>query len=482
MQFVLGPYVPEAYAAWQHVEVDSNHHLMAHPSLNVDRVDGDGLSVVLLGYILDPGKPDAGNSDILKQLLSGLSQGDDLFDAFEPLGGRWALIVKNAHGLRLFHDAVGLRQVFHTDIQQTKAVWCASQPDHIGKSIGLEIDIAASEFISGLQERDPEYWWPGTSSHYRQVKRLLPNHYLDLETGSVQRFWPRKPLKPRSLDETVDAVSRTLSGLVRSAAHRFDLTFAMSAGWDSRLTLAASRSVAQDVRYYTVRRADMDRRHMDVNIPTRLLKKLGLHHDLIEHGSFVSPEFKTLFNNNVSYAHPMRLAPLQSEYNYYKRSKVAVTGNISEVARCYYRSPETAGKPPGVDDLVKLANMDHPFSREAFKNWLDDLGDPLGYDVLDLFYWEQRSGSWFAQNCLEFDAAWQELFFPFNNRRFLMDMLAVDNQARQAPDYVLYKKLISRLWPEVLAEPINPLSLHQRLNRLSRRMIRITRRLMRLRS
>jgi len=105
---------------------------------------------------------------------------------------------------------------------------------------------------------------------------------------------------------------------------------------------------------------------------------------------------------------------------------------------------------------MAMTGMHHGFARQQFRHWLDDLKDPLNYEIPDLFYWKQRSGSWFAQNCLEFDSAWQDIFIPFNNRRLLREMMAVNARARQAPDYTLYHELMLALWPEVLSEPVNP--------------------------
>jgi len=473
LQFLIGPQQPDGYPGWHHVPVAADCHLLAHPSLNIDRLDSGGMSLILLGYMLDPARPRAGNAEILERLLSALSGEAGLFGAIEPLGGRWALIVKDAHGLRLVNDATGLRQVFHTRRGDSGAVWCASQPGHIAAATGLEEDEAATGFIHWMQSRDPEYWWPGTSSPYRQVRRLLPNHWLDLESGEAHRFWPVGSLPERTVDEAIDRVSGLLTGLMQGAARRSELALAISAGWDSRLMLAASRSIGGNVRCYTAKRPDMDWRHMDVEIPLKLLETLGLKHDVIEHGTAVSPEFEQLFNGHVPYAHPMRLEALQSELDHYQRGRVGVTGNISEVARCFYAPPDGGEAALDAGYLARVTGMEHPFAREHFERWLSDLDDPFNYDMLDLFYWEQRTGSWFAHNCLEFDTAWQELFLPFNNRRLLMELLAVDREYRGGPDYPLYRKLIEHLWPEVLAEPINPRPRHSRLKRLLGRLARV---------
>jgi len=76
---------------------------------------------------------------------------------------------------------------------------------------------------------------------------------------------------------------------------------------------------------------------------------------------------------------------------------------------------------------------------------------------------------------LEFDIAWRESITPYNCRDVLTTLLGVDERHRRAPDYALFRRLIERLWPEVLQEPINPRSrqsLHQRLKDVVRSLLR----------
>jgi hypothetical protein len=77
-------------------------------------------------------------------------------------------------------------------------------------------------------------------------------------------------------------------------------------------------------------------------------------------------------------------------------------------------------------------------------------------NTLDLFEWEQECGSWLAMTELEFDIAWRDIFTPFNNRELLMATLSTPTRWRKGPDYPLFRRLIERLWPELLQYPINP--------------------------
>jgi hypothetical protein len=457
-QFVLGPHFIDEFESWKRIRIDDSMCLTVHPSLLTSQTFYQDKSITLLGFVLDPDHPEANDSDIINSLVQSFSSFRDLFERTTKLGGRWILIVDDGHEIVLFHDVVGLRQVFYTDVHQIRDIWCASQPGMIAGMLDLQMDGEAVEFIKGIWSSYKEYWVPGDGSLYKEIRHLMPNHYLNLKTGQSYRYWPDKNLDPLSLDEAIEKISGTLTGLMQSASNRFDLALALSAGWDSRLVLASCKGIRHRISYYSIIRPGMPRSHSDIKVPSRLLSRLGLKHDIIECPPELSSEFVEIFNKNVPFAHDVVPPRMQALLDYYKHRKVAVTGGVSEVARCHYRLPES--QQLTVSTLPQLSSMarigDHPFAMRLFEKWLVGLGEVYNLDVLDLFMWEQDFGNWLAMLLLEFDIAWQDIFTPFNARSLLLDLLSVDEQYRRPPKYELYRRLMVNLWPEVLCEPINP--------------------------
>jgi hypothetical protein len=92
------------------------------------------------GYPYDPSASDA---DILHRLVQSFDRCDDLFEKTEPLGGRWILIADDGREVRLFNDATGLRQVFHTVPGSGYPLWCGSQTGIIAEILDLEMDQEA---------------------------------------------------------------------------------------------------------------------------------------------------------------------------------------------------------------------------------------------------------------------------------------------------------------------------------------------------
>ena len=459
-QFILGPFFIEELASWKRIKINSSMHLNVHPDLNTYQAVYENKSITLLGFILDPDNPQANDSDIINGLIHNLSNCDTFFELTYDFGGRWILIVNDAKEIRLFNDATGLRQVFYTETHFTKDLWCASQPSIIAQLLSLKMDKDAVDFINSYEFRkNKEFRFPCDSSPYKEIKHLLPNHYLNLETGLCKRYWPNKPFQNLPLEEGLEKSSKILKALMKSASNRFDLAVGLTAGLDSRLVLAASKEISNKISYITVRQIDKPDNYPDIIIPSTLLSKLGLKHDVVKSSFIINDEFINIFKKNVSLPHYIYAPDAHAILAYYCQSKVAVTGSVSEIARWPFRSrlPRSHWKKVTAYDLSPLYYMGKSqFAIKNVENWLSGLGEIYNFDVLDLFEWEQGHGTWLAMCQLEFDIAWKDIFTPFNCRNLLINMLSVKEKYRRPPKYELHKKLILKLWPELLSVAINP--------------------------
>lgn len=459
-QFILGPFFLEEFSSWKRVEINNSLKITSHPDLNVYQATDKGKSITLLGFILDPNNPQATDSDIINELIHRLSSCDNFVEHTYRFGGRWILIVNDGKAIRLCHDAIGLRQVFFTDTLHTKDLWCASQPGIIAEILQLQFDPDAVDFVNSFEFRkNQEFRFPCYSSPYKEIKHLLPNHYLDLLTGQTQRYWPNKRLNELPFNESVETISVYLKNLIKSASNRFDLALGLTAGWDSRLVLAASKEISDKISYVTVRKTNIPDSHADVRIPSTLLSKLKLKHDIVKSSYIISDEFIQAFKKNTSLAHDAYAPDAYAILLYNSQKKVAMTGSASELGRWSLRDELKKSKKEEITvrDLSMIGSMEkNPFAVNNFAEWFLGLGEIHNVDILDLFEWEQGHGTWLAMCQLEFDIAWKDIFTPFNCRDLLIRMLSVKEKYRKAPKYVLCKNLILMLWPEVLSVPINP--------------------------
>ena len=436
-------------------------HLYRHPDLPLTVLYGEtGPQLALLGFVLDPDRPEATDHDILARLAAGGLDPETLAQGLHGLSGRFVLLVFGAQGLCVFHDPCGLRTVYYRQNDGHLAI--GSSPPILGLVAPLTPGERAraywaSDYVRGKRE----HWLPCGTSLYEDVHQLVPNHYLRVPDLAQIRYWPFAALQPRTLPEAADRIARILSQSITGMARRSALAFPLTAGLDSRTLLAATKDEAAGMYFYTLRYRKLDEQSADIQIPRRLLGKLGLRHHLIDCRAEAPADFAAVYEANTAPSHMDDWGQIaHGMLNGLPQDRVAIKGNCSEIGRCYYY-PSGAPEADADTDffLRRYSGWDRlPFLREAVENWLAKAvpaAETSGINLFDLFYWEGRLGGWQAQSQLEWDIA-QEVFTPFNNREALELMFGVDPRHRIEPDHALHREIALRLWPEVLSEPINP--------------------------
>jgi hypothetical protein len=502
-QFILGSHSIDWFPNWRTTAINSpaNHVVTSHPDLDVSQVRNGWGEVTLIGYLLDPEHPAMTDEEVLKGLCADAQGPADLVRLTDRMAGRWIMVVASHESTYLFHDPAGLRQVVFTQDSEGD-VWCATQPGLLQKVLCLETNSESLGFArSAYYRRDRQAWWPGDATICEGVRHLLPNHQLDLRSGEVRRYWPCRPLEATSLAVAEERGAEILEAVMKAAATRFPLAFGITAGWDSRLLLASSRSIAKDIYFFTLVLHEMHPQSADVRVSGDLLKGLGLEHHLIscphprEYTRMDDPAvraFREIYASNFSGAHDVWSASAYAMMLEYPEGRVWVRGNVSEIVRymSYFFSKREYPDRVTPDHLARLLGMTNDdgtpvgFAVRHLEKWWEGV-EPVtreyGYDPHALLYWEQRMGRWQAQNQTERDIV-QEAVTPYNCRALLTLLLGVDS-AHVMGDNRLYAGMIRRLWPEVGAFPVNPstrLSGRSLLRKTARRCLRGARRAFRL--
>lgn len=473
-QFIVGPEFPNLLEGWQKVELPTGLRLSAHPGLAVSQAASGGLSVTLIGHLLDPRHPQRDNNGILNALVSMCHNVGSLVAETAVMGGRWVLLASDGRQCLLFNDALGLRQVFHTDPESEHGLWFMSQPGLFAGLKGIEFDPEALTFLDADAVRaHAEYRWPTTASPFAGIHHLLPNHLFCLTEGRVRRFWPKRQLEVRTFDSVVSEVGSLLKGTMDAASRRFDLALGLTAGFDSRIILAASRDIVDRLTLLTVRDGQQPDAHPDIEIAMQLARLAGRDHTIVKSMPYMSAAFSRAFKEAVFLAHDYYGSSAEAILNTFGRTKAVATGSGAEVAREPFRKRIDPNKPVyTAEDLAALQWMgSEPFAVSHFQRWLDEYPVQSGVHVLDLFSWEQAHGCWLASTQLEFDAAWGDIISPFNNRTLLVAMLGVDENYRNSPDHRLFHALIESQWPELMEIPVNPQFTRPRKT-LTRRLVR----------
>lgn len=450
-QFVLGPEYVD-YPGWATIEFDRGIRLTVHPDLQRTFTTVGESRALLLGYLIDPVSPSLNDQDILTRLMHDSPTLSTFVHDLNHLTGRFVLIMRSKAFVALFHDACGLRQVnYYRD--GCGALWCASQPESLAEHLGLEPDADATRYRNMPEFRRSleDFALIGERTPYRDVKYLLANHYLDLRSGLVRRYWPEPGSIGPPVKDHIASYCSILQGSIRAAAERFDLKQGISAGCDSRKSLAASRTVSNMITFFTEVTAATDRG--DIDVPSRLLPSLGLRH----HRLMVQPmsgDFKYYYERSATWA---RERHGHIAYSFMKRfgpECTVLNSNISEYAQVQYWLPNGQINGRG---LAILKGLNHPVAVQDFQRWLDHAlpsCEESGMNVLVLFQLELRS-RWVANTFAERDIA-HESFNPYVNRQIYSIELSVNERRRRGKRIDLPVKQIRHMWPDVLSHPINP--------------------------
>ncbi|MEK0448819.1 MAG: hypothetical protein RL088_1087 [Verrucomicrobiota bacterium] len=460
-QFVLAPRPLEKFADWQQRRVAGKWTIHAHPDLPLAQSRSGTTEVTLIGCCLNPDAPSQTDAEICQWLAEGTETIEDLERKTRRLTGRWVVLFCNASGDFLMPDPCAMRLVQYFE-HHPDGPWCFTQPESVKDILQLRINPEAERelFSTPYYLNTVERWLPGSETHYESVKHLSPNHWLDLSTSRPARFWPREKLVPVSEEDGVVKAGALLRGGIEAAIKRFPLALPLTAGWDSRLLLAAAKPFAKDIYYYTLKYNSHRQDACDLSIPARLLAKLGLPHRMIECPAGMADGFARIFHENVTlaaYAHGPIVYGLFREY---PQDRVCLKGMCLEIARCFlykYDYPEHLdGRQLAV--IACGAKRVNDYMIRHFAGWLagaQPAATAAGYEVLDLFQWEQKVSNLVCHVESSFDITYETVAL-YNNRALLETLLAVPAKSRQHPGYGFYRKLIGHLWPETLSEPINP--------------------------
>lgn len=457
-QFLLSAKECPQLDDWQKEILDS-HVLYIHKDSEVSRIDKAKTNFVLIGYVINPKIPTKTTLDILTD-IANLPLVNETSEYLYSLVGRYVIIIKNQDRLIFYNDACGLKTLYYTNYE--KDIYAASQPLLFELVIPIKKGFDYQQYINSTYVwGNIEHWIPAGSSLYEEVYHLTPNHYFDSSSYKQIRYYPNKPIKKKEPEEAVREFSSLLRKTMTAANYRFKLALPISAGLDSRTILSACKEITEDIYFYTLRYRKLTKRSNDIKIPVKLSQVLGFHHRVIDCRKPMNRDFERLYKSNVDNPHLNDWGIIANGiYDSYPMERIAVKGNCAEIGRCFYYP---TGEHNKISSYKYFTRLEYDWENITFienriSEWFDGIKDNklnFGYDLLDLFYWEHRMGSWQAQSQLEWDIV-QDAFTPYNNREILDIILSVEPKYRCEPDFLFFKKSIKILWEEVLKVPINP--------------------------
>lgn len=291
------------------------------------------------------------------------------------------------------------------------------------------------------------------------MRRLLPSQRLCITTGEVR---PRRLLPPidpyRSYEETLDLLGRSLIAALRrlpTAGGR--LWLSLSAGYDSRIVLAAARAGGVEATAFT---RVADRTSLaDRLLPPRLARVAGYEHVFLARGRPAPTRRGLLEQHSTGHVSDGDAAPLlQGQRD--AAAGIAAGGWCFEVGKAPYR-----WLPPQLpeDPLAAAIHVARRFGEPPDTTAVQGLSEWLAWvrvtpheqlDWRDRFHIEQRLAGWQSSKEQLYDMARLERCPVLNAARSYAIVLGLDEPARQGKQPQV--DLLRRMAPELLEYPINP--------------------------
>jgi hypothetical protein len=447
------------------LKINPQYFLYTHIDLLVNEIHKNGVRLILLGDMLDYENPKKGNSDILADLAE--SDYNVFLDKTSRFAGRFVLIHVSEHSVKLMHDATACRKIYYYQEERTV---CASQPHLLARVLDINMTTDKEKLAF---YRSPVFNLLNNSNIgdltcYDTIFQLLPNHYLTLDKFEITRYWSNTIQKDLTFKETVDICAKMLQGYVESIGQRYNIMLPVTAGKDSRTLLAATWAMKNEVYYYINKENRLDNKSLDIVIPQKLIKDLGLDFHILDPYHSIDEDFIEVYYENNPLASAFYLPHI---YNYFINfpDKVNLPGNFVASAFDMYGNYVKNVTPKVLSVFNWVSKYD--FAVNYYQKWLEgnqEFCKKNCINTLMLFYWEERLANWGTQIQIDKDIA-QEDLIPFNSRQLIHYFFSIKPEHIDRPDFHFFKEIIRKLWSELLLTPTNP-SLKNRITRFIYKM------------
>lgn len=427
---------------WSKVKINK-YFLYHHPELNYEFVKTEKVELHLLSNFYDWRKHTLSNLEILNA-LSEANSFEDFLVQQSKYAGQFVLIYKSTDHFILLNDACAQNEIYYNNEfsafgSQTKILETAIE-------LGPYKEEENNRFFESEVFLKKRLFF-GERTHKSNIKHLLPNHFICLNEKKVKRFYPTLPIKITPLAEAAEKAARIIQGTIKAVANRNKIAMAVTAGYDSRVLFLASINL--DCKYFIYKHAYMDDNHFDIIIPKKLTGIFEKEFSIIPDLKKEKIKYSDNYINCIDFPRFQTL-PSQDFIDH-----VYLNGNISEVARNYYGYHKNLN----AKDFAYLSGYTNSkLIISEYEKWLKNKPkfQKLGFNYLDMFYWEEKMVNWAAKAKTESNALGKSVFSPFNSRELLEVLLSTKRKYRDSHNNKLYNKIIENLSNEASKLPINP--------------------------
>ena len=339
----------------------------------------------------------------------------EIFSMEESWCGRYVLIIQG----RVYLDAAGQLGVFYSSEGISGSIHL------LAEQMGLpEKRFQASSDLN---------WLPGPLTQYDQIRRQLPSQVYDYFSGSLHA----RPLlasqgteyerEEDRVEEFCNSFSCSLRNMQRTLQGKKFL-IALTGGYDSRTLLALAEKAGLPFVCFTLEYDDIPAD--DIQLPKKLCEAAGcghiyIHRDSKRYSSQLAEEYARHTGGLADDGDKLHYA-----YGQYQDlaghfgDAVVLRSSVWEVATDYIE--KITGEELDAESIFNYYGIGEKSlegkSLEEFFRWSSE-HPQRGISAANLFFWEQRYGSWMSSIEQSFDMMDGILSLQPVNSRMLLTML-----------------------------------------------------------
>ena len=263
------------YGLWQQQKF-GRYTLFVSSKQQYFQYEKENKTYILVGHAYDPIDMIADENEILKRLAEQANKG--AFQRFfNQLTGIFTLICITEESVYLVGDATCMQTTFYGLLQNHLVI--SSHTNLIGDLYNLEWDSYVKELTHYRFFKLLGNSLPGDITQFKEVKRIVPNHYIQFNNQSItiKRFYtPRgKQLEKTQIVKQAGELLHSNLALITQKWQKPAIS--MTGGCDSKTTLACAKGLYDRFSYFSYISSDAEK--VDADAAKAICKVLGLDHE-----------------------------------------------------------------------------------------------------------------------------------------------------------------------------------------------------------
>lgn len=392
-----------------------------------DSASENNRECAVFGYAVDVINGESDN--LAEKMLNFGSSIDEIITYEKRLGGKYLILYREGNECYALGDATCSIPIFYS--VGLKNFVCTSNSEYIVKSYNLNYD---NESLKIRRSSDISQAMPFDVTPYKEIKQLIPNHYLSFsQEKAIRVVISREKHKNITVEQATDIVLPMIENITRFYEKHFKLYCPITSGRDSRVVLAFLKSNSdKPVLSYTIKHKEFKENEQDLIIPKKIAKVFPMHYEQIkveQPDVLLKKQIDEIVGANKYSQRTLTIA--NTLYKRYNDGAILNGDIIGQVGKCsLHRDIPRFFATPGYF-RCKLHNYSKG-AKKQLKYWLDEIkksGEKV--NTFDLFSIENRMGRWASQENLIYNTIGQIYLNIFNSKSIIYIWTAVKRSERK---------------------------------------------------